>query len=202
MEKLDLGKADKTYYAASPEPSLVEFGTLPYLTLQGQGAPGGAEFTDKVAALIPLAYGMKKRTKQQGRDFVVPKLEAIWWVTEEKEAELVPRSEWRWKLLIRMPMFAEEGDFAEVVQQVWESKGNAFVRDARYETFCEGLCVQLLHTGAYEAEEPSIAKIRSFMDRQRLAINGAHHEIYLSDPRKTETAKLKTIIRQPVVKSE
>lgn len=202
MDKLDLSKADKPYYSASPEPSLAEFGELPYLTLQGRGAPGGAEFADKVSALVPLAYGMKKRTKQRGQDFTVPKLEALWWVEGDRPAHEVPRAEWHWKLLIRMPSFAGEPYFADVVEEVWENKGNSHVREARYETIREGLCVQLLHTGAYDEEEPSIAKLRRFMDEQRLVPSGAHHEIYVSDPRKVEASKLKTILRQPVVRAE
>lgn len=201
MDKLDVSKADKPYYSASSDPVIAEFGALPFLTLEGQGAPGGDEFADKVSALIPLAYGMKKRTKQLGRDFIVPKLEALWWVEGDCPASEVPRAEWHWKLLVRMPEFAGEQYFADAVQEVWENKGNAHVRAAKYETICEGLCVQLLHTGAYDAEEPSIAKLHRFMEEHRLVPNGAHHEIYLSDPRKVEASKLKTIIRQPVVRA-
>lgn len=202
MDKLDLGKADKTYYSASSEPGLVEFSELPFLTLRGQGAPGGDEFTDKVSALIPLAYGMKKRTKQFGQDFIVPKLESLWWVEGDRSANEVPRAEWYWKLLIRMPEFAEERYFADVVEEVWKNKGNAHIRDARYETIREGLCVQLLHTGAYDTEEETISKLHRYMEEHRLVANGAHHEIYVSDPRKVEAARLKTIIRQPVARAE
>ena len=103
--KLDLTKGYKTYYTAKTSPEVVEFGEIPFLTIEGKGEPGGKEFTSKVEVLYPLAYGIKNICKKQGKDFAVPKLEGLWWVESDRPALEVPREEWRWKLLIRMPDF-------------------------------------------------------------------------------------------------
>jgi len=93
--KLDLTKEYKTYYTAKTTPEVVEFGEISFLTIEGKGEPGGKEFTSKVKALYPLAYGIKNIYKKQGKDFVVPKLEGLWWVESNKPTLEVPREEWR-----------------------------------------------------------------------------------------------------------
>ncbi len=103
--KLDLTKEYKSYYTAKTTPEIVEIEEGQFLTIEGKGAPGSEKFQAKVGALYALAYGVKNICKNQGEDFVVPKLEGLWWVDSDKPASEVPREEWRWKLLIRMPEF-------------------------------------------------------------------------------------------------
>jgi hypothetical protein len=197
-EKLDLVKTYKTYYRASKAPALVEFGPISFLTLKGMGAPAGAEFASAVEALYPLAYGIKALCKAQGRDFGVPKLEGLWWVESDRPALQVPYEEWCWKLLIRMPDFVTQEMVSQAKTVVIEKKGIALIQEIIFAEIAEGQCVQIMHVGPYATEPESIAKLIRFMVENGLVANGLHHEIYLSDPRRTAPEKMKTILRQPV----
>lgn len=183
--KLDLAKTDKHYYHASTEPTLRTFGTYGYVTVTGAGAPAGPEYTAAVETLYRAAYGARKIAKAAGQDFVVPKLEGLWWVESGEPPLTVPRSQWQWRLMIRMP---------EVVTA-------DMVRGATFERCTEGDAVQVLHVGPYATEPETLAGMDAFMTAQGLTMNGRHHEIYLSDPRRTPTAQTKTILRHPVRRS-
>ncbi len=198
MEKTDLVKQDKEYYSAKKQPEIKKFSELNFLSIQGKGEPAGIEFTKAVEALYPLAYGIKNIYKKRGMDFAVPKLEGLWWVNSEKNALEVPRSEWHWKLLIRMPEFVITENFEKAKVSVIEKKGIEKIKEIIFEKITEGQCVQIMHIGPYSTENETINKIKNFMIENRLVENGFHHEIYLSDPRKTIPEKMKTILRQPV----
>ena len=103
--KLDLTREYKTYYTAKTTPEIVEIEEGQFLTIEGKGAPGSEKFQAKVSALYSLAYGIKMFMKKEGKDFIVAKLEGLWWVDSDKPYTEVPRDEWRWKLLIRQPEF-------------------------------------------------------------------------------------------------
>lgn len=198
MEKLDFKKTYKDYYSAKQTPELLAFQPIPYLMISGKGEPGGSEFQQATEALFPLAYGIKKICKLQGRDFGVPALEGLWWTEGNKPAVEVPRSEWHWKLMIRMPDFANKEMFKTALAEVMKKKKNPLLNNVSFEKLNEGKCVQILHVGSYSQEQPTIDLMYDFMKKQNLKHNGLHHEIYLSDPRKTKPELLKTIIRQPV----
>lgn len=196
--KLDLTKEYKTYYTAKTVPEIVEFGEIPFLTIEGKGEPAGEVFTKTVEALYPLAYGVKNICKKQSKDFGVPKLEGLWWVESDKPALEVPRKEWKWKLLIRMPEFVTSEIVEKAKEEVFKKKGIELIKKIRFEKIKEGKCIQILHIGPYSTELESLAKMRKLMEQKSLVENGFHHEIYLSDPRKVAPEKMKTILRQPV----
>ena len=198
MAKLDLVKEYKSYYKAGRKPEIVEFQEAGYLSTEGRGEPAGEVFVSKVEALYPLAYGIKKICKDQGADFGVPKLEGLWWVEGETPALEVPRKEWCWKLLIRMPDFVTEKMMAFVQPEVARKKKNELIREISFEKMTAGKCVQIMHIGPYATEPDTINSLMEFMAENGLSENGLHHEIYLSDPRKTEPSKMKTLIRYPV----
>ncbi len=196
--KLDLVKTYKSYYTAKAIPVTLRFGKIPYLSITGKGEPAGELFTKAVEALYPLAYGVKKVCKTTGRDFGVAKLEGLWWVTSDKPALEVPRSQWHWKLLIRMPDFVTFENVQEAKADVIKKKALDLVTEIAFETINEQMVVQIMHIGPYAAEPKTLAKLNAFMAEKGFTDNGLHHEIYLSDPRKTAPAKMKTILRQPV----
>jgi len=196
--KLDLTKEYKTYYTAKTTPEVVEFDEIPFLTIEGRGEPGGKEFTGKVGALYSLAYGVKNIYKKQGKDFGVPKLEGLWWVESDIPALEVPREEWLWKLLIRMPDFVTSEIVERARDEVFKKKGIELIKEIKFEKMKEGKCVQILHIGPYSTEPESLAKMEKLMEEKNLVKNGLHHEIYLSDPRRVPEEKWKTILRQPV----
>lgn len=198
MEKTDLVKQDKEYYSAKKKPDIKEFSELSFLTILGKGEPAGTEFIKAVEALYPLAYGIKNIYKRQEMDFGVPKLEGLWWVNSEKNALEVPRSEWHWKLLIRMPDFVAAKSFEQAKKDVIKKKGIEKIDEILFEKIAEGKCVQIMHIGPYSTEPETINQMKGFMNENGLVENGLHHEIYLSDPRKTTPDKMKTILRQPV----
>ncbi len=198
MAKLYLVKKFKSYYKAGANPEIVEFDPVKYLTIKGKGEPAGEEFTSKIEALYPLAYGIKKVCKDKGNDFGVPKLEGLWWVKGNKSALEVPRSEWCWKLLIRIPEFVTKETMLSVQVEVAKKKKNELIHEISFEKISEGRCVQIMHIGPYSTEPETINKLMAFIDESGLSVNGLHHEIYLSDPRKTEPSKMKTLIRYPV----
>jgi len=198
MPKLDLAKEYKSYYRAGTKPETVEFGTAKYLTIEGKGEPAGDVFTSKVEALYPLAYGIKKVCKDKGDDFGVPKLEGLWWVADNKPALEVPRNEWCWKLLIRMPDFVSREMMLSIQPEVSKKKKNDLIQEISFESITEGKCVQIMHLGPYATEPETINKLLNFVKDKGLTVNGLHHEIYLSDPRKTVPEKMKTLIRYPV----
>ncbi|GAB2643627.1 GyrI-like domain-containing protein [Nocardia goodfellowii] len=184
--KIDLAKSDKHYYTASTEPELRTFEPYHYLTVTGMGAPAGPEYTEALTALYRTAYGIKKAAKAAEQDFVVPKLEGLWWVESDRPPLTVPREEWHWQLLIRMPEVATERAAAELVE-----------KPVTIERVHEGLTVQALHLGPYATEPETLARMDAFMSAEGLTMNGRHHEIYLSDPRRTPGPKTKTILRHP-----
>lgn len=198
MEKTDLVKQDKAYYSAKKKPEIREFNKLNFLTILGKGEPAGSEFTKAIEALYPLAYGIKKIYKNQEMDFAVPKLEGLWWVNSEKNALEVPRSEWHWKLLIRMPNFVTTKEFEKAKTEVIKKKGIEKINEIAFEKIAEGKCIQIMHIGPYSTEPNTIEQMKVFMKENGLVENGLHHEIYISDPRKTIPEKMKTILRQPV----
>jgi len=147
--KLDLTKEYKTYYTAKTTPEIVEIEEGKFLTIEGKDAPGGEEFQAKVGALYSLAYGVKMLMKKEGKDFTVPKLEALWWVDSDKPYTEVPREEWRWKLLIRQPEFVTHEIVEKAKQEVIKKKKLELVNEVKFEKMREGKCVQILHIGSY-----------------------------------------------------
>jgi len=145
-----------------------------------------------------LAFGIKNISKKSGNDFAVPKLEGLWWVEVEKPFLEVPREEWHWKLLIRLPDFVTFEMYHQAKTELIKKKKLELVNDISFEKMTEGACVQIMHVGPYSTETKTIEKMYQFINKNKLIPSGLHHEIYLSDPRRTEPEKLKTILRQPV----
>jgi hypothetical protein len=206
MEKLDLTKKFKSYYTAKPQPEIIELPSVPYLTITGKGDPSSRAFADKLETLYPVAYAIKFMAKVTAHDFTVPKLEGLWWFDDERfgtltmeEAPLrIPRDEWYWRLLIRMPDFVTEAMVEEAKATVSKKKNIPSVAETSLYTLAEGKVLQMLHVGPFDREPETLLQMQKFIEKHNLKKNGLHHEIYLSDFRKTAPEKLKTILREPV----
>ena len=201
QEKIDLFRTHKDEYAAPKSPILVDVQEGIYLTIEGRGAPGGAEFTAKVGALYGVAYTIKMTRRFAGeQDYVIGKLEAQWWGEKEGVAfEQLPMEKWNWTLLIRTPGLVGKHELKQAVSALLDKGKQREVAQVRLEKMAEGKCIQMLHVGPYERESDTIAQMKEFADREGLAPVGKHHEIYLSDPRRIPPERLKTILRMPVV---
>jgi hypothetical protein len=199
-EKIDLFKLHKDQYAAPKTPTLVTIEEAAYLAIDGRGAPGGEEFTDKIGALYGVAYTVKMTRKSgDAQDYVICKLEAIWSFDNPSQTfETAPPESWSWKMMIRTPDLVEPEELQRAADMLIE-KGKAPQADqVRLERLSEGLCVQMLHVGPYDQEGRTVAQMEAFAREQGLTFHGHHHEIYLSDPRRVPPERLKTILRHPV----
>jgi hypothetical protein len=152
-------------------------------------------------ALYGLAYTLKFHYKALGTDFKVMALEGLWSI-EHGVFDMnnpTPREEWRWTSMIRVPDFVEQDALNEVLPDLIEKRGKK-VREVRLMEFNEGLSAQILHLGPYSEEIPTINRLHAWAEDQGYRLRGDHHEIYMSDPRRTKPENLKTIIRHPVEK--
>ncbi|MEP2025162.1 MAG: GyrI-like domain-containing protein [Reichenbachiella sp.] len=198
MEKINLIKEYPNYYKANSKPMELEVEQLNCLTISGIGAPDGALFQNSIGAIYAVAYTVKKYCKSDKKDFVVPKLEAFWWVEEGLVFDETPQKDWHWQLMIRMPEFVTTDHVDQAVEEVIHKKQIVLANEVQLKPVYEGRSVQVLHKGSYYKEEPSINKIMEYVKMNNLQLNGHHHEIYISDPTKTAEEKLKTIIRYAV----
>jgi hypothetical protein len=200
MSKLDLRKELKRFYTAKKRPEIIDVPPGNFLTIVGRGEPGGEAYAAALQALYGLSYTLKFRCKAEGRDFTVMALEGLWWWDDLGVFNLEgapPRQEWNWKSMIRQPNFVTQEMVDEVRPEVKEKRGPT-VDDVVLETFHEGLSAQIIHMGPYSEEGPTIRRLHEFIQDKGYEMRGQHHEIYLSDPRRTKPERIKTIIRQPI----
>ena len=196
--KFDIYQAHKADYVTPQKPALVEMKPAKYLAIAGQGAPEGKVFQAKISALYNVAFTVKMTRKFAGRDYTVSKMEGLWWANSGKSCLEVSPKDWNWKLMIRTPDFITQKDVDSAIAKLREKGKPAEVSEVKLETLDEGLCVQVLHVGPYDAEAPTIAQMEAFVGEKGLRFHGLHHEIYLSDPRRVAPARLRTILRHPV----
>ncbi len=200
MSKLDLRKELKRYYTAKKKPEVIDVPSGNFLTILGRGEPGGVAYTTALQALYGLSYTLKFKCKAEGMDFTVMALEGLWWWDDPGVFDVEgapPREEWNWKSMIRQPDFITPGMVDEVRPEVKDKRG-PMVDDVVLETFHEGLSAQIMHLGPYSEEGPTIRRLHAFIEESGYGLRGHHHEIYLSDPRRSKPENIKTIIRQPV----
>ena len=203
--KTDL-KTTGAYSARRGRFDLVTLEPLRYLMIDGHGDPNTAERDrEALQTLYPVAYAAKFVSKRTlDRDYTVMPLEALWWAddmalfTSDRD-----KSRWDWTLLNLLPDWLTDEHLTEARAAVG-AKGTAPLLDElRVGTLNEGLCVQTLHVGSYDDETPVLAELHErFIPESGLRMTGRHHEIYLSDPRRTAPEKLRTVLRQPVERVE
>ncbi len=202
-EKIDLFRQLKTDFKQAKKPFLLTTTPGQYLAINGQGEPGGPDFQKGVEALYSVAFTTKMTRKANGLgDYVVCKLEALWWVEGEEDLSQVAQDLWQWKVMIRTPDCVGNDDVQKAVTALKEKGRVPALENINLEKIYEGLCVQMLHVGPYDKEHETLAQMNTFMKDNNLVVNGRHHDIYLSDPRRVEPERLKTLLRQPVVSQD
>jgi hypothetical protein len=202
----DLKKVFTPLFNPPRQPVLVDIPELGYLMIDGKGAPDeGAEypttdFQQAFAALFPVVYTIKFRLKRDGLVMPVLPLEALWFTGSDGGFDMnVPQDQWGWRAMLAVSDDVTPEIFADAVAEVRTKKGNSSqLERLRLEHWREGRCAQVMHVGPYSAERPTIEGLHAFIGAQGLKQRGAHHEIYLGDPRRANPAKLKTVLRQPV----
>jgi hypothetical protein len=202
MGKIDLKKQYKKLYSAPVgEFSILDVPPLTYFAIDGAGDPNAApEYTAAVEALYAASYTLKFMSKETlKRDYVVPPLEGLWWADDMADFITRRKNRWRWRMMILVPDFIGKAMAEEAITRAQDKKKLSALSKLRVAHLDEGQVVQTLHVGAYDDEGPILKKLHEdFLPAKGLVEAGHHHEIYLSDPRKTPVAKLKTILRQPV----
>lgn len=198
--KIDLSKTQKTYYKASKNGEILELPAYQYVSIEGQGDPNGTLFGEHITAMYQVSYTFKKIYKDLDQDFVVPKLEGLWWVDDVENYLEIPRSEWHYKLLIKMPEFVDMSEIETIKEEVFTKKGNVYVKNIEKHEMMAQEVAHILHLGPYSEEPQTLQKLYDHIEKEAYKITGLHHEVYLSDPRKTAPEKLRTILRYPVEK--
>lgn len=194
--KIDLFKELKREYAAPSTPRFITTTPGQYLQVAGTSAPAGEAFSTAVAALYAVAYTTKMRHKREtGVDYTVAKLECVW----PKIPAHRDSGDWRWQLMIRVPDFITDAQRQAAIDALISKKKPDSVRRVDLVKFDEGACVQMLHVGPYEDEPETVDLMAAHAANHDRRLAGFHHEIYLSDPRRVEPARLKTILRRPVI---
>ena len=204
----DFKKEYKEFYLPKDKPALIEVPTINYLAVRGQGDPNQADgdYQQALNQLYGVAYTIKMSKKGDHRidgyfDYVVPPLEGLWWQPGTTGVDYARKADFRWTSLIRLPDFVSASDVDWAKEEAARKKKTDFSR-VEFFTYDEGLCVQCLHLGAYDDEPATVALMHDFMREQGYDLDISderlHHEIYLSDARKTAPDKLKTVIRHPI----
>lgn len=199
--KIDHKRDLDCYKAKRNTPQVVTVPDLQYLMIEGHGDPNTPAFAEATTTLYPVAYKLKFASKKAlDRDYVVMPLEGLWWADDmESFTDARDKTQWDWTLMIMVPDWVTTDMFTATVEQEAMKGRLARLDDLRLETLSEGLCVQALHIGSYDDEAELLERMHhEFVPSQGLTMAGKHHEIYLSDARKVDAARLKTILRQPV----
>lgn len=201
MNKIDFKRTLKTLYdAPKGRFARVDVPMLRYVMVDGRGDPNTAPACKTaIGWLYSVSYAMKFAAKRElGKDYVVPPLEGLWCADDPADFVARRKDRWRWTMMIMVPDFVGQ-DLYEAALSKTRTKLGEPPDTLRLESLTVGLSLQTLHIGSYDDEGPILAHLHNeLMLAETLDFNGRHHEIYLSDPRKTAPDKLKTILRQPV----
>ncbi len=206
----DFKKEYKEFYLPKNTPEIVTVPPAHYIAVRGQGDPNeeGGAYQKAIGVLYAVAYTLKMSYKTDHRiegfyEYVVPPLEGFWWQEGVQGVDYANKAAFHWISVIRLPEFVTERDFRWAVETASHKK-KLDCSAAEFLTVEEGLCVQIMHLGPYDDEPATVALMDRYLQengyRNDLSDTRLHHEIYLSDARRVEPAKWKTVIRHPIRK--
>ncbi|AFM42134.1 hypothetical protein Desaci_3233 [Desulfosporosinus acidiphilus SJ4] len=217
-DKFDYKKEYKDLYVPKQKPVLIDVPAMNFIMVDGAGDPNtSVEYQEALEILYGLSFAVKM-SKMSGKqpagyfEYVVPPLEGLWWFKDDSfdGTKLIDKSKFQWTSMIRQPEFVTQEVFDWAVSVLKQKKPKIDPTKARLESLTEGLCVQMMHNGPYDSEPVTLGKMEQFLlsNGYICAISETlpsgqirrHHEIYLSDPRKTTPETLKTVLRHPVKK--
>jgi hypothetical protein len=203
MKKIDFKKELPAYKPKVAKPQIIAVPPANFLMIDGKGDPNTSlEFKNAIETLYSVAYTLKFMIKKgsMGIDYGVAPLEALWWAEDMNDFLYAKKDKWQWTAMILQPDFITTSLYNEAVTNAGQKKDLPALSKLRLEQFNEGTCAQVLYIGPYADEGPTIQNLHQFAKTNGYNLCDKHHEIYLSDQRKTAPEKLKTIIRQPVSK--
>jgi len=202
MKKIDLKKELRSLYQPSAkEVVAVVVPTMNFLMIDGMGDPNNSQaYAAAVEALYAVSYSLKFMVKKGDLaiDYGVMPLEGLWWADDMTQFTTEDKANWQWTMMMMQPAFITEEMAARTIAEVKKKKNPAAIDQIRFAPFAEGDCAQIMHIGPFSEEGPTVAKVHDFIDRNGYTLRGKHHEIYLSDIRRADPARWKTVIRQPL----
>lgn len=204
----DYKKEYKEFYLPPKQPGIIEIPKMNYVAVRGSGDPNDpeGEYKKAMSLLYGIAFTIKMSCKGTYRidgyfSYVVPPLEGLWWQEGVEGIDHSHKERFQWISMIRLPDFVKQEDFHWAVKEASAKKKTDFSK-AEFFTYQEGTCVQCMHIGSYDQEPETIRRMNAFASKEGYKADFSdtrfHHEIYLSDPRRTKEEKLRTVIRQPV----
>ena len=207
----DFKKEYKEFYMPKSKPGIVTVPSMNYIAVRGQGDPNqeNGAYKQSIGVLYGIAFTIKMSKMGDHRidgyfDYVVPPLEGFWWQEGIAGIDFAHKEEFQWISVIRLPDFVTIDDFNWAVAEATRKKHMDFSK-AEFLTYDEGLCIQCMHIGSYDAEPATVSMMHAYMEQQGYALDitgeRRHHEIYLSDARKVAAEKRKTVIRHPIRKA-
>ena len=207
----DYKKEFKEFYMPKNKPVIVTIPRMNYIAVRGSGDPNAedGEYKRAIGLLYSIAFTIKMSKKGDHRidgyfDYVVPPLEGFWWQDGTSSVDYSRKEDFHWISVIRLPDFVTENDFLWALQEAADKKKQDFSK-VEFLPVEEGICVQCMHIGPYDSEPATVQLMHEFMEQEGYELDISdkrlHHEIYLSDARKTAPEKLKTVIRHPIRKT-
>lgn len=207
----DYKKEYKEFYSPKNKPSIVEIPKMNYIAVRGKGNPNAedGEYKESIGLLYAIAFTIKMSYKGSHKidgyfEYVVPPLEGFWWQDGNKNGiDYNDKESLNFISVIRLPDFVTKKDFDWAIEEATNKKKQDFSK-VEFLTYDEGICVQCMHIGSYDNEPATVELMHRYMTENgyELDITGErlHHEIYLSDPRRCDVSRLKTVIRHPIKK--
>ena len=204
----DYKKEYKEFYLPPQKPGIVEVPEMNFIAVRGTGDPNepDGEYKKAVGLLYGIAFTVKMSYKGSHKmegyfPSVVPPLEGLWQQSGAKQIDYAHKENFEWISMIWLPDFVTKEEFDWAVNEATEKKQSDFSK-VQFFPYKEGLCVQCMHIGIYDDEPETIQKMNSFIQQNGYVDDFSemrlHHEIYLSDPRRTAPEKLRTVIRHPI----
>lgn len=211
----DYKKEYKEFYLPKAKPGIIEIPPMNYLAVRGKGDPNleNSEYKQSIGLLYAIAFTIKMSKKSDYKiagyfDYVVPPLEGFWWQdnlelqhSQSGVIDYSRKSDFNFISAIRLPDFVTRSDFDWAIAEATEKKKRDFAK-VEFFTYDEGLCVQCMHLGSYDAEPETIKTMHQYIAEEGYVLDiqnpRYHHEIYLSDPRRCQISKLRTVIRHPI----
>ncbi|MCL2698304.1 MAG: GyrI-like domain-containing protein [Oscillospiraceae bacterium] len=206
----DFKKEYKDLYLPKEKPGVIDVPEMVFIMVDGKGNPNTSEqYKNALEILYGFSYTIKMSKKSAVQpegyfDYVVPPLEGFWWGEDGcfDAANVINKDKLHWTSMLRQPEFVTQDVFESAKQSIGKKKPGLDLSPVRLVTFTEGLCAQIMHTGSYDNEPATIGVLERFIKESGyetdISEKRKHHEIYLNDPRKTESEKLKTVIRHPI----
>ena len=208
----DFKKEYKEFYLPKSIPSVITVPKMNYIAVRGKGDPNeeNGEYKNTIGLLYGIAFTIKMSYKGAHKidgyfEYVVPPLEGFWWQNGAQHIDYSHKENFNFISVIRLPDFVTKADFDWAIEEASKKKKQDFSK-VEFFTYDEGVCVQCMHVGSYDDEPKTVALMHEYIKARGYELDitdkRLHHEIYLSDPRKCEASKLKTVVRHPIKKAK